>query len=113
MPDDYFRRSRWPSLTDGFRQVTDAPAKLKTPHNSAAVTDAALTVLNRARKKPLFLWVHYYDAHSPHVQPEEIETFGKAHADIYDAELKLCDREVGRLLSAIEGCLWRRRRSWS
>ena len=46
--------------------------------------------------------MHYYDAHSPHVQPADIERFGSARGDVYDAELRLCDREVGRLLAGIE-----------
>jgi arylsulfatase A-like enzyme len=102
VPDAYFRRSRWPSLTAGFKQVIDTAAKLAVTHNSAAVTDAALSVINHDRKKPLFLWVHYYDAHSPHVQPADIQPFGTDRSDIYDAELKLVDREVGRLLATIE-----------
>jgi choline-sulfatase len=58
--------------------------------------------LKRSRDKPLFLWVHYYDAHSPHQQPSDVPVFGTSRQDVYDAELNLVDREVGRLLHAIE-----------
>jgi arylsulfatase A-like enzyme len=100
--DAYFRKSRWGSLTAGFKQVSDAPVRLFPRHNSVAVTDAALSALRKKRKRPLFLWAHYYDAHPPFTRPRDVAPFGDTRADIYDAELHLCDREVGRLLAAIE-----------
>ena len=102
LSDVYFRKNRWGSLLQGFKQVIDSPIKHSGPHNSVEVTDAALAALSKPRKKPLFLWVHYYDAHSPHVQPVEVPPFGTRRGDIYDAELKLVDREVGRLLATID-----------
>jgi choline-sulfatase len=102
IPDGYFKKSRWGSLTRGFRQLIDSPAHAPGSHNSAAVTDAALGALQHARKRPLFLWVHYYDAHSPHEQPDDVPKFGKKQADVYDAELNLVDREAGRLIDGIE-----------
>jgi arylsulfatase A-like enzyme len=104
VPDQYFRKARWPSLTQGFRTVIDSPSRVTAMHNSKDVTDSALGTWQQPRKKPLFLWVHYYDAHSPHQQPrdKDIERFGTARADVYDAELRLVDREVGRLLDGLE-----------
>jgi arylsulfatase A-like enzyme len=99
--DAYFRRSRWASLTAGFKQVLDEPLRLFPRHNSAAVTDAALGALRKARKRPLFLWAHYFDAHPPHAAPDAIRAFGKKKPDVYDAELKLVDREIGRLLAGV------------
>lgn len=101
--ESYFRRTRWASLTDGFAEVVDSPVKPAGKHNSIEVTDAALAVLRRPRTRPLFLWVHYFDAHPPNNQPKGIEEFGKTRSDLYDAELKLVDREAGRLLAALEG----------
>jgi arylsulfatase A-like enzyme len=71
-------------------------------HNGERVTQAALAALQAPRDKPLFLWVHYYDAHSPHQQPADVPVFGQTRQDVYDAELNLVDREVGKLLTAIE-----------
>lgn len=100
--DSYFKRSRWGSLTAGFAELVDSPVHGPAArHNSVEVTDAALQVLRRPRSKPLFLWVHYFDAHPPNVQPAGIEVFGSSRADLYDAELELVDREVGRLLSTL------------
>ncbi len=102
LPNAYFSRSHWGSLTAGFERVVESPITAPGRHNSAAVTDAALTVLRKPRRRPLFLWVHYYDAHSPHEQPEGVPSFGHQLRDLYDAELRLVDREVGRLLAGIE-----------
>jgi arylsulfatase A-like enzyme len=74
----------------------------RTPHNGPRVTDAVLAELRAPRKRPVFLWAHYYDAHSPHVQPADMPVFGKERSDIYDAELMLVDREVGRVIDAID-----------
>jgi len=103
LSDGYFSPRFWRGITRGFRQIIETPfAGQHVPHNGERVTEAALKVLDEARDKPLFLWVHYYDAHSPHQQPEGVPVFGTTRKDVYDAELNLVDREVGKLLAAIE-----------
>ncbi len=60
-------------------------------------TDAAiewLSGLDLAAQR-IFLWVHYFDPHLPHIPPEP---FRSRHADPYDAEIAFADSEVGRLL---------------
>lgn len=101
--DRYFTRKRWSSITDGFQRVVESPAKVgKKGHNSKQVTDTALAALARhSADEPLFLWAHYYDAHSPHRQPEQGPRYGTSREDIYDAELGLVDAEVGRLVRGI------------
>lgn len=107
LPDAYFGKQRWASLTQGFRTVIDRPyaTRPQPAHNGALVTDAAIEMLGRRREQPLFLWAHYYDAHSPHAQPEGIEPRGTGRKAVYEAELKYVDREVGRLLAAVEARL--------
>lgn len=103
LSDGYFSPRFWRGITRGFRQIVESPfAGQHVPHNGERVTEAAINVLSEQRDKPLFLWVHYYDAHSPHEQPEDVPAFGTTRKDIYDAELHLVDREVGKLLQAIE-----------
>lgn len=104
--DAYFTRARWGSLLQGFGAVIESPARVQPPeHNSKAVTDAALKRLEAKRDKPLFLWAHYFDAHPPHKQPEGVPVYGTSQRDRYDAELQLVDREIGRLLAAIDAKL--------
>jgi arylsulfatase A-like enzyme len=101
--DTYFSKARWSSLMRGFNRVVESPFRSagRAVHNSTLVTDAAIAELNRARKQPLFLWLHYYDAHSPHQQPVGGKKFGRAREDVYDAELALVDQEVGRFVAAL------------
>jgi arylsulfatase A-like enzyme len=106
--DSYFTRARWSSLLQGFTSVVESPARGMTggtKHNSKAVTDEAIKKLDRKSGKPLFLWAHYFDAHPPHTQPADIKRYGSSQQDIYDAELQLVDREIGRLLQAVDKTL--------
>jgi arylsulfatase A-like enzyme len=105
LSDNYFSPRFWRGITRGFLHVVESPfASPHLDHNGARVTEAALAALQEQRSKPLFLWVHYYDAHSPHQQPADanIPVFGRSRQDIYDAELNYVDREVGKLLAAVE-----------
>jgi arylsulfatase A-like enzyme len=104
LPDPYFSPRFWQGITRGFAHVIESPFTTEPAlaHNGGRVTDAAIAELTRERSKPLFLWVHYYDAHSPHEQPDGVPAYGKTRADLYDAELNFVDREVGRLLEAID-----------
>jgi arylsulfatase A-like enzyme len=68
--------------------------------NAAAVTDAALAwAAKRARGRPYFLWVHYYDPHAPYAAPGDAA--GGAPASRYAAEVAYMDREIGRLLKGL------------
>ncbi|HKP60036.1 MAG TPA: sulfatase [Polyangiales bacterium] len=102
--DGYFAAKRWNGITRGFSRVDSSAIDVdpKPTHNGPNVTEAVIAELKRQRDAPLFLWAHYYDAHSPHVQPKDMPVFGKSRADVYDAELMLVDREVGRVLKAID-----------
>lgn len=65
---------------------------------AAAVIDDALAWIGKQeRGKPLFLFVHFYDAHAPHVAPAGSAPF----ADAYDAEIAHADAQLGRLLAVL------------
>lgn len=103
LPDPYFEPHHWRGITAGFRSVnTESYRRDRSSHNAATVTDIALAEIQKPRTKPLFLWVHYYDAHSPHILPEGARSRGRTPSQIYDAELSLVDREVGRLLKGLD-----------
>lgn len=102
--DGYFSNRRWRGITRGFSRVQssaieDSP---RPAHNGSQVSDAVLAELHAPHQRPVFLWAHYYDAHSPHVQPPDMPVFGKSRSDVYDAELMLVDRDVGRVIDAID-----------
>lgn len=63
---------------------------------AAAVVDAALAGAQpMASGRPLFLWVHFYDAHAPYEGPGEDER------SRYRSEIETIDRELGRLLDSL------------
>jgi arylsulfatase A-like enzyme len=104
LSDPYFSPRYWRGITRGFAHLVESPFTTEPtlPHDGPRVTQAAIEELERPRSQPLFLWVHYYDAHSPHQQPADMPAFGARRQDVYDAELALVDREVGKLLEVIE-----------
>jgi arylsulfatase A-like enzyme/Tfp pilus assembly protein PilF len=66
---------------------------------AAAVTDRALDWL-AATPGPFFLFVHYYDPHADYTPPEPFASDFRARP--YEGEIAYVDRELGRLLAALE-----------
>ncbi|MBW2444685.1 MAG: sulfatase [Deltaproteobacteria bacterium] len=86
--------------------------ELDAPYDrrGAETTDRTLAWL-AARKddRPFFLWVHYFDPHSPYDPPaphrgaflETEDRTSPRHAiDLYDGDIHYADAELGRLLEA-------------
>jgi arylsulfatase A-like enzyme/tetratricopeptide (TPR) repeat protein len=71
-----------------------------------ATTDAALRWLPTLRpatgpsSAPWFLWVHYYDPHAPYEPPADLAE--RFRASPYDGEVAFVDRQLARLLQALE-----------
>ncbi len=102
LPSEYFTPARWPSLTRGFQRV-DVSAIPQGLHNAPQVTDAALRILSEDHERPLYLWMHYYDAHSPYLPvPGRSDEAHFTEEQLYEAELTYIDTELGRLLYALE-----------
>lgn len=97
----YFLEENWRGLTSGFDRVLGDAVGVG-PHNAGLVTDVAIRALRTRGPKPMFLWVHYFDAHPPHDPPLGGNPHGDEPSDLYDGELALVDREIGRLLGEIE-----------
>ncbi len=74
-------------------------ASMKAERTADAVTDAALDWLQAAPSRPFFLFVHYYDPHSPYVAPEP---FRSQFAEPYTAEIAFMDSQIGRLLKEMD-----------
>jgi arylsulfatase A-like enzyme len=100
VPNEYFRPAAWKGLTQGFARVdSDASRYWKRGFNADRVTDAAIRQLEPGNARPLFMWVHYFDPHEPHIQPPDTPVFGKERKDKYDAKVAWVDRHVGRLVA--------------
>src|SRR5262249_43279975 len=66
----------------------------------AAVVEAALPWMRRARAQPSLTWIHLYDPHAPYEPPSP---FRERHAGRpYDGEVAYADAQVGRLLAFLE-----------
>ncbi len=88
-------------LDQGF-DVYDGPppGKDHAERSATEVVDAALAWWKqRDRGKPFFLWVHFYDPHTPYAPPKDLRT-GDPRKD-YAAELTYVDRELERLLARL------------
>lgn len=85
---------------DTYADLTDLPKLEGAPRverSAADTTTLAQAWLKKARK-PFFLWVHYFDPHTPYAPP-------KPYADRfklpYDGEIAAMDASLGNLLKAL------------
>lgn len=102
LPSAYFAPSRWPSLTRGFQHV-DTSAVGAGKFNAPQVTDAALRALSAAGEEPVYLWVHYYDAHGPYAAPPDYGKGGPRNEEaFYSAALTYIDQQLERLFAALD-----------
>jgi arylsulfatase A-like enzyme len=89
-------------LDQGF-DVYDASTRDKSlfhfaERSATDTTDRAIRWLQAGRRKPVFIWVHYYDPHATYDPPEPFAS--RLHP--YDGEIAYADREMGRLLEAVD-----------
>jgi arylsulfatase A-like enzyme/Flp pilus assembly protein TadD len=63
------------------------------------VVDEAQKWLNHDPPRPVFLWVHLYDAHTPYQPPHPYAERYRGRA--YDGEIAFADAQVGRLMTAL------------
>ncbi len=101
IPNSYFDQSHWRTVTRGFQRV-DGSAILAGRANATRVTDAALETLTTVQDRPLYLWVHYYDAHAPYGPLPGVTYTRRTEEAYYEAQLTHIDHELGRLITAIE-----------
>ena len=94
-------RGTGPGVGQGFRTFRHS-FNLRGGHVDGRITDDAIEQVRRARSTSLFLWVHYYDPHTPWERPAGAPDWGGDDRGRYDAEIWSTDRQVGRLLDAVE-----------
>jgi arylsulfatase A-like enzyme len=56
----------------------------------------AIAWLKKTPRRPLFLWLHLYDPHSPYDAPEPFRSEYRSHP--YDGEIAYADHELGKLM---------------
>jgi len=98
-----FVLSRRFGLARGFDVYDDALAGGAVERPAKATTDAAIAHLEKADGSPQFLWVHYFDPHTP---------YAPAGGDLrsrYLREVESMDAEMARLLASFQAHANRRR----
>ena len=96
-----FVLSRRFGLARGFDVYDDQLPAGRNERNARETTDAAIAELAR----PLgagarFIWVHYYDAHTPYAPPEPYRA--RYSKSPYLGEVAAMDEQLGRLVQAFE-----------
>lgn len=99
MGTDYFERVS--HFFQGFEEVQQLDRY--RPPRSQPVSRALKQLEGLERgEQPWFLWVHLFNVHEEYLWDRTPSRFGDDPIDQYDTEIVLADREVGRLLEALE-----------
>jgi len=91
----------------GFEQGVDdydnSIARTDDPFRVAAdqVTDHVLAWVSRQQSTKWFMWAHYIDPHGRYVAHPDVVDYGASEPDLYDAEIKWTDQELGRLFTEL------------
>ncbi|HTS36276.1 MAG TPA: sulfatase-like hydrolase/transferase [Candidatus Solibacter sp.] len=85
----------------GFHSRNEGEDRYSSEERRAGkVVDHALAWLGKQTKRPIFLWVHFYDPHDPYDPPEPFKS--KYSASPYDGEIAYMDSALGRLFAGLK-----------
>jgi arylsulfatase A-like enzyme len=90
-------------LDQGVDDYDNSLGKHPDPFRVSAdkVTDHAIAWISRQQGKKWFLWAHYIDPHGRYVAHPDVVDYGSAEVDLYDAELRWTDQQLGRLFDEL------------
>ncbi|MCA9672784.1 MAG: sulfatase-like hydrolase/transferase, partial [Myxococcales bacterium] len=99
------RATRYGKQHFGFERAATAlrPADVLARDAARFITQHA----SRAKRQPLFLWVHFFDVHEPYTRHAEHD-FGRSAEQRYDSEAAFVDAAIGKLLRAARALRGRR-----
>jgi arylsulfatase A-like enzyme/Tfp pilus assembly protein PilF len=95
-----FTLARRFGLSRGFDVYNDEFPEGQSERSSRDTTDAAVAEIRKQSRRPLFLWVHYYDPHYPYLPPEPFR--GRYADKPYLGEVAAMDQQLGRLVQQFE-----------
>jgi tetratricopeptide (TPR) repeat protein len=87
-------------LARGFDVYDDELPPGLAERTARETTDRVLAYLDRESRRPLMLWVHYYDPHHPYRPPEPYRS--RYAKNPYLGEVAAMDEQLGRLVQAFE-----------
>jgi arylsulfatase A-like enzyme/Flp pilus assembly protein TadD len=85
---------------DALPAGEDAWRERPAPQTTAAALSWIRSVVRSGHRKPVFVFVHYYDAHDPYAPPARLTGAGPRGA--YDGEVRYVDEAVGDLRRGLE-----------
>jgi hypothetical protein len=90
-------------MDQGVDDYDNSIGKTPDPFRVCAdkVTDHALAWIARQQGRKWFLWAHYIDPHGRYVAHPDVIDYGSTEPDLYDAELRWTDQEIGRLIDEL------------
>jgi len=90
-----FALARHFGLARGFEVYDDEQPAGRAERTARETTDRVLAYMRAESRRPVFLWVHYYDPHYPYEPPEPFRSqYAKAP---YLGEVAAMDEQLGRL----------------
>jgi len=94
---EVYRDVETPKPAPGFPPQAQARLPTRTAED---ITERGLAFLRENAKRPFLLWLHYYDAHEPLDPPEPFRS--ELAGNLYLAEVRRMDHQVGRVLDELE-----------
>ena len=108
-----------PLLQDLVVRVFPSIVEERPADSTRVLTRLAESFLKHHRDKPFFLWVHYFDPHTPYDPPQEFRIEGEDTAylslpnavepdrrdfakRLYESEVRYVDDGVGRIIGALD-----------
>jgi tetratricopeptide (TPR) repeat protein len=87
-------------LARGFTRYDDELPAGQAERSSKDTSDRAIAYLASAPSRPQFVWVHFFDPHTPYAPPGE---FASKYKDTpYLGEVAAMDVQIGRVVEAFE-----------
>ncbi|MDQ3171334.1 MAG: sulfatase-like hydrolase/transferase [Acidobacteriota bacterium] len=87
-------------LAQGFDVYDDGRDPDAVERSAQATTDRALAWLDQPSDKPRFLWVHYFEPHTPYAPPESLRA--RYGDNPYLGEVAAMDEQLARLLEGFD-----------
>jgi len=76
-----------------------SPHNLEAERKAAEVSKKAIQWLKKNGNNKFFLWVHYYDPHSPYSPPKQ---YRDKYEEAYDGEIAYVDDQIGLLFNSLK-----------
>jgi len=78
----------------------EVKAEVALVRDGGDITDSGIKFIRANRNEKFFLWLHYFDAHSPYAPPPQFVE--KIPDSVYHAEVAYQDSQMGRFIAELE-----------